>query len=210
MPPDFSDYSIPELEEALATIDERTHAENKAALERELQNRKDSGEYDRFMQKARQDETERHARKVGFAKSMRKVIGLYLVASSLYAVAGVSLAASSTAAGTVLLGFMVLFLLASFVSGVGLLLKKTWAHWIAVVVLGLQVLKIQFSGFSFSALSLIGIYLFVDGDFSTGITATFDPGVAIALGQYAPLWIGVNVFAAVLLGYLFTAREQVD
>ncbi len=209
-PPDFSNYSIPDLQEALATIDGRTHPENKAALERELQARRDSGEFDRFIEESRRTEKEQHARKVGFAKSMRKVIGVYLVASSLYAIAGVSLTASGSRAGIALLVFMILFLVASFAAGVGLLLRKNWAHWIAVVVLGLQLVKIQFSGFSFSVLSLVGIYLFVAGDSSIGITADFDPGVAISWGQYAPLWIGVNIFTGVLLGYLFTARERVD
>lgn len=207
---DFSDYSIPDLQEALATIDGRAHPENKAALERELQARKDSGEFDRYMAEARQAEREQHARRVGFAKTMRKVIGGYLVISAVYAIAGVSLAASGSAAGLALLAFMILFLAASFVSGVGLLMKQSWAHWIAVVVLGLQVLKIQFPGFSMEILSLIGIYLFVDGDFSIGITAMFDPGVSMSVGHYAPLWIGVNIFCGMLLGYLFTAREQVD
>lgn len=209
-PPDFSDYSIPDLQEALATIDGRTHPENKAALERELQARKDSGEFDRFMKEAQQADKEQHARKVGFAKSMRKVIGLYLVGSSLYAIAGVSLTASGSLAGGALLVFMALFLVASFAAGVGLLLRKDWAHWIAVTVLGLQLIKIQFSGFSFSVLSLVGVYLFVAGDSSIGITADFDPGVSISFGHYAPLWIGVNIFTGVLLGYLFTARERVD
>lgn len=210
VPPDVSNYSIPDLQEALATIDGRTHPENKAALERELQARKDSGEYDRFMEEARQAGKEQHARKVGFAKSMRKVIGLYLVASSLYAIAGVSLTASGTVTGAALLVFMVVFLAASFAAGVGLLLRKNWAHWIAVAVLGLQLVKIQFSGFSFDVLSLVGIYMFVDGETRIGVTASFDPGVAVSVGHYAPLWIGVNIFAGVLLGYLFTAREQVD
>ena len=208
VPPDFSNYSIADLQEALATIDGRAHPENKAALERELQARKDSGEFDRCAKEAQQADKEQHARKVSFAKSMRKVIGLYLVASSLYAIAGVSLTASGSRVGIALLVVMVLFLVASFAAGVGLLLRKDWAHWIAVVVLGLQLVKVQFSGFSFSVLSLVGIYLFVAGDSSIGITADFDPGVAISFGQYAPLWIGVNIFTGMLLGYLFTAREK--
>ena len=163
-----------------------------------------------IMAEAQQAEKERHERKIGSAKSMRKVIGLYLMASSVYAIAGVSLTASGAPAGAALLVFMVLFLVASFAAGVGLLLRKNWAHWIAVTVLGLQLIKIQFSGFSFSVLSLVGIYFFVDGDTNIGFIATFDPGVAISVGHYAPLWIGVNIFTGVLLGYLFTARERVD
>ncbi len=72
-PPDLSNYSIPDLQEALATIDGRTHPENKAALERQLQARKDSGEFDRFMKESQQADKEQHARKVDFAKSMRKL-----------------------------------------------------------------------------------------------------------------------------------------
>lgn len=206
----FSDYSIPELQEALATVDARAHPENKADLERELQARKDSGELDRYVEDARLAEKERLKRKVGLARTMRKVIGVYLIVSAVYAIAGVSLNASSTLAGAVTLALMALFLVASFLSGVGLLREKDWGHWIAVAVLGLQLIKVQFAGFSFGVLSLIGIYLFVDGNASIGITASFDPGFAVSVGQYAPLWIGVNIFCAVLMGYLFTARERVD
>lgn len=207
---DFSDYSIAELQEALATIDARAHPENHAALEQELQARKDSGEFDRHIEDARNADKERQARKVGFAKTMRKVIGVYLILSAVYAIAGVSLSASGTLAGTLSLAFMVVFLVASFASGVGLILKKEWAHWTAVAVLGLQLLKIQFPGFSFATLSLIGIYVYVDGSGGIGITATLDPGFAISVGEHALLWIGVNVFVAALLGYLFTARERVE
>lgn len=207
---DYSDYSVPELQEALATIDARAHPENHAALEQELQARKDSGEFDRHIEDARQAEKEKRAHKVGFARTMRKVIGAYLVLSAVYAIAGVSLSASSTLAGAISLAFMVVFLVASFASGVGLLLRKDWAHWTAVAVLGLQLLKIQFPGFSFAALSLVGIYVYVDGTGAFGITATLDPGFAVSVGQHAVLWVGLNVFVAVLLGYLFTARERVE
>ncbi len=48
--PDYSKYSIPELQEALSTVDEQKYPETKAAIEAELQKRKDSGEYERHIQ----------------------------------------------------------------------------------------------------------------------------------------------------------------
>ena len=204
---DLSKYSIPELREALATVDQRAYPENKAALERELQARKDSGEFDQFIEDSRKAEEERLANQVQFALKMRKAIAVYLVIAALYAFAGIELNASGTLAGVISLILMGLFLAASFAGGVGLFLGKSWAHWAAVTVLGLQLLKIQFDGFAYSVLSLIGIYVHVAGNGDIGITASFDPGFAIAIGHSAPLWIGVNIFSAILIGYLFTAED---
>lgn len=204
---DISKYSIPELKEALETINEAAYPENKAALERELQARKESGEFDQYIEDSRKAEQERLANKVRFALKMRKAIAVYLVIAALYAFAGIELDASGTLVGGISLIFLVLFLVASFTGGVGLFLGKSWGHWTAVTVLCLQLLKVQFDGFAFSVLSLVGIYVYVAGNGDIGITASFDPGFAITIGRFAPLWFGVNIFSAILLGYLFTAED---
>jgi len=207
---DYSKYSIPELHEALAVVDGKTYPENHAALERELQARKESGEFDRFIQEAREVEKKEAVDKVNFANKMRKVIAGYLVIAALYAITGLAINASSAAVERFFLILIVLLLLASFVGGVGLFLNKTWGHWTAVIVLALQVLKFQIGGVVFSVLSLVGIYVYVGANGDVGISALFDPGITLAFGSNVPWWVGVNIFVVPLIVYLFTAHDGIE
>lgn len=203
---DCSNYSIPELEEALATVNERMYPENKAALERELQARKDSGEFDRYMEAARSAQEKKSAKDLRFALEMRRAIGIYLIIAAIYSLAEVLLDARETPVGLIPIFIIGLFLVASFAGGIGLILTRTWGHWMAIAVLGLQLLKVQFDGFAYSILSLFSIYLYVAGG-EFGISASFDSDFALAVGRSAPPWFGLNIFSVALIGFLFFAEE---
>lgn len=205
---DLTKYSIPELQEGLAIVDGTRFPENKAALEAELQARRDSGDFDRFIQESKEAEKQQAIDRISFAKKMRKAIAAYLVVSALYAFSGIGMNASSATVGGFMFVFLILFLIATFAGGVGLFLNKPWGHWAAVTVLSLQVVKVQVGGFVFSVLSLIGIYIYAASDWVVGITASFNPGFTLAIGSNAPFWIGVNIFVIPLVVYLFTAQEK--
>lgn len=207
---DYTKYSIPELLESLAIVDGITYPENKAALERELQARKDSGEYLQFLEEQKESETRERADSISFARKMKKGIGIYLIVASLYALTGIGLNTSGGGVAVFTLVLLAGFLITSLAGGIGLLLDKSWGHWTAVVVLGLQVVKIQAGGFFFSFLSLIGIYVYAATDWVVGITASFQPGITLASGINVPFWFGVNVFVIPLIVFLFTAQENVD
>ena len=207
---DYTKYSIPELQESLAIVDETKYPENKAALEQELQARKDSGEYQRFFEEKKESKEREQAESISFARKMKKGIGIYLIVAALYALTGVGFSTSGGGIAVFTIVLLLVFLLASLAGGIGLLLNKDWGHWIAVVVLGLQVVKIQAGGLVFSFLSLIGVYVYAATDWVVGITASFEPGITLALGTSMPFWLGVNVFVIPLIVYLFTAQENVD
>ena len=206
---DYSTYSIPELQQALGSVDGKRYPENKAALERELQARKDSGEVDRYVRELRDEHRRKQIRGVRIARKVRLVIAAYLVVAPLCAFVGFEIFASSEPAGRLLVAVSVLFLGASFAAGVGLFLNKAWGHWIAVVVLALQIVKVQAAGFVFGLLSLGGVYAYAAADGKVGVAALLDPGLVFESGSDAPVWIGVNFLVLPLIVFLFTAREEI-
>jgi len=207
---DYSKYSIPELQESLAIVDGIKFPENKAALEQELQSRKQSGEFQRFLEERQESEEREKVDSINFARKMKKGIGIYLIVAALYALTGVSFDTSGGGFSVFTIILFAVFLVASLAGGIGLLLNKSWGHWTAVVVLGIQVVKIQAGGLVFNFLSLIGIYVYAATDWVVGINAAFEPGMTLAFGSSLPFWFGVNVFAIALIVSLFTAQEDID
>ena len=148
------------------------------------------------------------ASEVTLARRFRKAIAVYLVVSALYAVAGFASGGTEMPAKMASMALMAAFLVATFAGGAGLFLGKTWGYWTALIVLALQLVKIQFNGFTYDVLSLVGIYVYAGGKFSIGISAAFDPSVNISIGTSASWWLGVNVFIALPFAYLLTARGR--
>lgn len=205
---DYSEYSIPELQDALDNVDGKRHPANKAALARELQARKDSGEFDRMVREARDEWRRRERRGIRIARHVRKAIAAYLVIAPLYSITGIDVVASSEPLRGIVFACFIVFLVASCAAGIGLFLDKAWAHWIALVVLVLQIVKIQVTGFAFSLLSLVGVYVFLADGPKVGVRALFEPGFTLEIGSEAPLWVGINLLFLPLFAILATAREE--
>jgi len=204
---DCSDYSIPELEEALGTVDARRYPENKAALERELAARKASGEYARFLETGHKKEKQKRTYKIHFARRMRTLIAVYLMVSAVVFAVAVSFGEFPPDQQALWMTAFFLLAGASLSAGVGLLLRKTWAHWTAVFVLGLQATRFQVGGVLFSPPSLLSLDLSAGGD-GIGFNAELDAGFQFAVGVDGPILITVNALAITLIGYLFTARQR--
>ncbi len=207
MKPDYTSYSIPELQESLTVVDGERFPENKAALERELRSRKNSGEYQRFLEEQQEAEKDKKTDSIHFARKMKKGIGVYLIFGALFFLSQFSFNAAGNV-GVVVLAtiLLVVFLLASLAGGIGLLLNKPWGHFAALIVLGLQVVKIQAGGLVFDFVSPLGIFVYASAE-TVGFSAELEAGVNVALGSNLPFWFGVNFFVIALIGYLFTAQE---
>jgi len=213
----YSEYSIPELQEALAIVDGARYPDNKAALETEFQARRDSGEFDRFVQEAA-EAREQHTRgKIDFAKKMQKPIAVYLVVTSMYTfvLAGIGLNAANWNANTFVLIVFAAYLVAMAIAGVGLFLAKGWSYRAALVVLALQVIKVQSSGLVFAAGSLFYFYVYVSStpDLMIGFdTRLFTPELTLGYSPNAPtpLWIGVNLVAIFMIVLLRRVRYEED
>lgn len=209
----LTEYSIPELQEALASVDERRYPESWSALEAELQARKDSGEFDQYLQEIDAAAKRRDREKVIFARKMRKPIAAYLVVGALYTAVqtGFGLGATNMAVDGLVLMFLVAYLAAMFAGGIGLVLEKSWGYLIAMVVLALQVLKIQSSVIVFSAMSLIGAYVYTAQGFAIGFWAAFfTPEFTVGVGPTVPppVWVGLNLFAVLLIVLLRRAKRD--
>ncbi|MBT8101179.1 MAG: hypothetical protein KJO82_15600 [Gammaproteobacteria bacterium] len=203
-----SEYSIPELLEAIAAVDGNRFPENKLALEKELEARKESGEYDRYRQQALEAGQRQLEKKAAFAKKMQKVIAVYLIVAAVYGLVMVFAGVFSPALPGGLLALFVVFSATSLAGGAGLLLAKPWAYWVSVAVLGIQIIEIQAMGIAFGVLSLAGVYFYIAAGGTVGITATFSPSIVLDVGSNGPFLFGINLLAIVFIAYLFSARDD--
>ena len=140
-------------------------------------------------------------------KRMRIAVAAYLVVAALFAVFRISTGGSELLDDITSMWLMAGLLGASFVGGIGLFLSKNWGYWTAIAVLSLQIVRIRVDGFTYDVLSLFGIYAYASGEFSLGLSLAFDPRFNLSGGTSEPWWLGVNVFAAVLIGYLITSKR---
>ena len=207
---DYSGYSISELQEALRAVDGNRYPANKAAIEAELQARKDSGEFAQEELNAKEAAREQAVAKLNFALKARVVIAWYLIVSPAIVLTGFSISAGSLAMQALTIFVGLVFVSTSVLAGIGLLKKKMWGHWAAVAVLGSQVLRIQSEAFVFNFLSSVGIYVYYAQGGDVGFDARFEPGFGLGFGTATTLWIGVNLFVVVLLNFLFTATEETE
>lgn len=207
---DCSDYSIPELEEALGTVDGRRYPQNEAALRRELEARKASGEYERFMAQREKPAKQKRKDRIGFARRMRPVVAVYLLVSAAAFAAAVFVEQLSPAEHAASLLLALAFAAVAASAGLGLLLGKAWGHWVAVLVLAVQVVRFQLEGIVFSPPSLLGIYVQVGEGGTLGFNAELEVGFRFGWGTDAPMLFAVNLLAVALIAYLFTARKPVQ
>ena len=205
---DYTKLPIRELLSSIASVNETRYPEIKAALEQELQARKESGEYQQYLDEQKESEQNEQVETIAFAGKVKRATAIYLIVSAVYALTGLGVNASSSGVAFFMTAIFAGFLVASFVGGVGLLRNRSWGHWVAVVVLGLQVIRFQIGGLAFSFLSLIGVYIYGEAGWSIGITAVLLPGMTLAYGPGLPFWLGINVFVIPLIVYLFLAQEK--
>ena len=207
---DLSHYTIPELREALETVDGNQYPENRLALERELESRRESGEYARYEQEAEALEISRYAAKIRFARKVRTFTAAYLVLSSSY-ILTVNLFSPPTISGLdawLVVGFAVVYLSIAGIGGVALARSKPWATPLCIGVLCLQLPLVQSAGISFQILSALGFYFTVGSGGTVGFHFALQPGVSIFFDTGLPFLYGVNLFAAALIYYLVVANEK--
>ena len=212
--PDYSKYSIPELQEALSTVDEQKYPETKAAIEAELQKRKDSGEYERHIQERMLELDRREQGRRRLARAARPWVAGYLEASALLMLFGTSIQLS-VELGRVAWAFWmigILYAITVAVAGYGLVRDRRWGHGLAVTVIALQLVRLQSESLYFSLSSAISVYLYgviPEGNFEFGVSAQINPGgLQVLVGDlpYAT-GAGINLFAIFLIWLLFAGRR---
>ena len=210
--PDYTSYTIAELEESLRMVDGSKYPENKAALEAELEARKASGEYEREAAAAEEARKEKAVADKAFAEKARVFIAWYLILSPIAILAYFNFQSTGMPvwlAATVVSIFVV-YLAISHWTGRGLLKDRSWAHTAAVIVLALQLVRINSDALSVQLLSLVGFYATFSVDGTIGFDLRLAPGLNISWGNSVPFEIGINIIAALMIYYLFAARRKVD
>lgn len=207
---DLSHYTVPELLEALGTVDGTQYPENKLALERELESRRESGEYALFEQESAALEESRYGEKIKFAKRVRTFTAGYLVLSSSYVLTANLFSPPQVAGleGYLVLGFAVLYLSVAGIGGVALARSKSWATPLCIGVLCFQLPLVQTAALKYQVLSALGFYVTVGAGGTIGVHFALQPGVMVLFNTGLPFLYGVNLFAAALIHYLVVANEK--
>lgn len=212
MAPDYTTYTVAELEESLAIVDGRRYPDNKAALEAELEARKASGAYEREMAEADEARKEKAVADKAFAEKARTVIAWYLVLSPIAILSYLNFQSTGMPIwlAATLISLFIAYLAISHWAGRGLLKSKAWAHPTAIVVLALQLVRINSDALFVQLLSFVGFYFTLSVDGTIGFAFLVEPGFNIAWGNQAPFEIGVNLVAAFMIYYLVAARRAVE
>ncbi len=208
MTPDYSEYSLADLREALGNVDGRRYPENKAAIEAEIQSRKDNGEYAAEEQALEAEAAAQAKRKFDFAQSAQPTIAWYLIVSGgfILATSLFSLPSVSSLMQAAVLAIGLLYFLANVIGGVALLKNRSWGPMVVVGLLCVQLIQVSSSVFSFKALSAFAFYLNIGSGWTVGVSAEFEPGFWVVLGGVQPALLGVNIYVAWLIILVVTAH----
>ncbi|MEO1036314.1 MAG: hypothetical protein AAFX44_12225 [Pseudomonadota bacterium] len=204
---DYRNYSLAELEEALATIRADQHPENYDALQAEIARRQQSGEY-READKAAATQSVQLKRSAG---RIRFWLALYLIATApLVALnqsySGVPPLPFSTFA---YIGFGMAYCLALVAACVALLLKKAWAGTAVAVLMVVQLIKISSPALVVDIGGPINVLINVAEGLSIGASFQWAPGILVQLGSVADWYIGIDLFAAFVIG-IFSFGDSDD
>jgi hypothetical protein len=205
---DYSNYSIAELRESLSVVDGRRYPENKAAIEAEIQSRKDSGAYAEEEQALKAEAMAKAEAKFDFAQKAQPAIAWYLIISGGFILASTlfPLPYVGSLMQVAILGIGVLYVLATVFGGVALLKNKSWGPILVIGLLCVQLVQVSSSIFSFKALSAFAFYLNVSADWDVGVSAEIRPGFWLVLGGVQPASLGVNIYVAWLISLVATAN----
>lgn len=209
---DYSGYSISELQEALGTVDGDRYPENKAAIEAEIASRKASGEYDKHLAERQEVDVEHEKSAITFARKARVVVAWFLILSPVLLLNFLNFNATGPSAWIVItltIAFAA-YLIASHVAGIGLLKNKPWAHWVAIGLLAMQVLRLESETLYFEILSFVGVYFTTSSSGNIGFEISLAPGLTLLVGADLSFEIGINLLAMLMIYWLIKAREDIE
>ena len=213
MTPDYSDYSIQELQESLAAVDGTRYPENKKAIEAEIAKRGTSRSAEREVEELKQAARTAALSRKEIASKLRIAFGCYLMVTAPFVGYSFNLRLPEAVSWlvVVLTGICVAYVVSSLVAGYALLRDKAWGHRLAVGVIVPQLIQVESESLLFYLSSALGLFLTVTGDGSIGVTATYRAGFDLLIpGESSIFRLGINVFAIAALATLFIAHDKVE
>lgn len=207
---DYSRYSLAELKEALGSVDGRRYPENKAAIEAEIQLRKDSGAYEEEERRVAENAAKAAADDIRFAQRSKPLVAWYLIAGSglFFASLVLSKVHLSGTTGLVILGVGALYMLGCVVAGVAILNQRAWGANVAIALLALQLLEVVSSTVTLKVVSLLAVYFTIQPEFTIGFSASVGPRFRLIFGEPGGFLIGLNLFTAWLIYLLVKSGED--
>lgn len=212
MTPDYTQYSLAELQEALGIVDERRYPENKAAIEVEIQARIDSGAYAEQEQAQKEQHEATAKKRIDLARKLKPYIAKYLIGTGAFVLVWNILQrpALDGAFQTAVFVIGMLYMLGTVISGLAIHMRKDWGTTLAIGLLCVQLVEIASTAFTIKVLSALGAYVSLSSNGDIGFNASFQPGVFVTAGIPQPFTIGVNLFVVWLIYLLVKAGEATE
>jgi len=212
MSSDYSKYSLAELRESLSVVDGRRYPENKAAIEAEIQARKDSGKYDEEEKVLAEEKSAQIKEKVEFARKAQPVIAWYLIVTGSFLLVSQVFRPPAFGgfgqAAIVALGLVYMF--GTVIGGVALLKGKDWATTFVIGLLFVQLVNISSSIFGIKAVSALALYVTFESEWTIGISGDLRPEFSLAFGSNQPFLLGINIFVTWLIYLLAIANDTLE
>lgn len=207
---DYTQYSLAELQEALSVVDGRRYPENLAAIEAEIQARKDSGAYEREVSAIREEHSARLESELQFAQRSKPLIAWYLIVGGafFFATFFFGQVTFTGAIGLAILSLGVVYMLATILAGVMILKDHPWGTKAAIGLLGAQLIQFESTAFTYKVSSLISGLFTLEANGVIGASVSFGSKFRILFGEPTVFLVGLNLFAAWLIYLLIRSGER--
>jgi len=212
MTPDYSKYSLADLRESLSVVDGRRYPENKAAIEAEIQARKDSGAYAEEEKALGEERSAQIKEKIEFARKAQPVIAWYLIVTGSFLLVSQVLwpPAFGGFGQMAILALGLVYMLGTVIGGVALLKGKDWGTTLVIGLLFVQLVKLTSPIFGIKAVSALGLYVTFEAEWTIGISGDLGPEFSLAFGTNQPFLLGINLFVTWLIYLLVTATDTIE
>lgn len=207
---DYTQYSLAELQEALNSVDGRRYPDNLAAIEAEIQARKDSGAYEEEVNAIRDDCAAREASEIRFAHRSKPLIAWYLIISGAFFFANLRFGQVilSGAIDVAVLCVGAAYMLAAVLAGAMILKDHAWGTKAAIGLLATQLVQFESTAFTYKVSSLISGLFTLEANGIIGASASFGSKFRILFGEPTIFLVGLNLFAAWLIYLLIRSSER--
>jgi hypothetical protein len=198
---DYTEYSLSDLLDAQRTVDAVRYPEARAAIDAEIDRRKESGVYDEEMETLKLREQDRTGKRYRFAQNAVPFIAWYLILSGAFL--AVSLLVAPPGVSSVMdllpIGIVSVYVLASVAAGVALLKRNQLGAVFATWMLAMQIVKVTSTPVTIMFTSGLAIIFKVEADWTIGFAGHVGPAAMLLLNMPQSFSIGIDFIPAWLI-----------
>lgn len=207
---DYTRYSLAELHEALGSVDGSRYPENLAAIEAEIQARKDSGAFDREVNAIREERSSRLKKEVQFAQRSKPFIAWLLILGGALFFANFIFGqvAFSGVIGLAILCIGAAYMLAGILVGIAILKGHALSTKAAIGLIAAQLIQVESTLFTYEVTSLFSLLFTLEAGGVFGLSVSFESEFRLFFGEPTDLFLGLNLFAAWLIYLLLKSGDS--